>query len=288
MKRVHDDDRQIGRILSRREVLALFGVVGAGLLASCAAPITATVAPTLQPATVVPPASTATIAAAKPTLAPSAPTTTVSAPTPQAPASTAASNVAALPACVVRPEVTEGPYYVDENLNRADIRSDPGTSVVKEGGLLTLTFRVSQIAGGGCTPLPNAKVDIWHCDAAGVYSDVTDRTFSTKGQKFLRGFQMTDANGVATFTTIYPGWYPGRAIHIHFKVSPTANTVLTSQVFFDDAFSDQVLLQAPYSAKTGRRTLNSTDGIYKPQLLAAAARVANGYAATFDIGVQMG
>ena len=90
---------------------------------------------------------------------------------------------------MVHPEVTEGPYYVDEDLNRSDIRSDPSTGAVKDGALLTLTFNVSQVSGSGCTPLEGAKVEIWHCDAAGVYSDVSDPGFNTKGQKFLRGFQ---------------------------------------------------------------------------------------------------
>jgi protocatechuate 3,4-dioxygenase beta subunit len=100
--------------------------------------------------------------------------------------------------------VTEGPYYVDEDLNRGDIRSDPATGVVKEGALLELTFNVSQISEAGCTPLEGAKVEVWHCDAAGIYSDVSDPGFDTQGQKFLRGYQVTDATGQATLLTIYP------------------------------------------------------------------------------------
>jgi protocatechuate 3,4-dioxygenase beta subunit len=82
------------------------------------------------------------------------------------------------------------------------IRSDPTTGAVKAGALLALTFNVSQIAGGDCTPLAGATVDVWHCDALGIYSDVSDSGFNTKGQKFLRGYQVTDANGTVTFTTI--------------------------------------------------------------------------------------
>jgi protocatechuate 3,4-dioxygenase beta subunit len=188
---------------------------------------------------------------------------------------------------VVRPEVTEGPYYVAEDLVRSDIRSDPSTGAVKEGTPLVLTFNVAQVASGGCTALQGATVEIWHCDAAGQYSDVTDRSFNTVGQKWLRGSQVTDANGVATFTTIYPGWYQGRAVHIHFKVHPTAGSVLTSQLFFDDALSQQVFTQAPYASKGSTPdTLNSNDGIYKDLLLLTVAKTDQGYAATFDIGVQ--
>jgi protocatechuate 3,4-dioxygenase beta subunit len=185
----------------------------------------------------------------------------------------------------VRPEATEGPYYVDEDLNRTDIRSDPGTGIVSAGIPLLLTFNVAQVAGSACTALQGAKVEIWHCDAAGVYSDVTDRGFTTVGQKFLRGYQITDANGQATFTTIYPGWYQGRTVHIHFKIHPSSSSVFTSQLFFNDAFSDQVFTQAPYAAKGQRSTLNSNDGIYNQQLLLAVSKNDQGYTATFEIGM---
>jgi protocatechuate 3,4-dioxygenase beta subunit len=221
-----------------------------------------------------------------------APTTAAAAsPTINAEAQTAAAtvevaNATAMPACVVRPEVTEGPYYVNEDLNRSDIRSDPSSGAVKEGIPLALTFKVSQVTSSGCAALPGAKVEIWHCDAAGIYSDVSDPGFNTKGQQFLRGYQVTDANGNAAFTTIYPGWYRGRAVHIHFKVHPDANTVFTSQLFFDDALSDQVFTQAPYASKGQRDTLNSNDNIYNPQLLVTTSQSGQGYAATFDIGIQ--
>ena len=82
---------------------------------------------------------------------------------------------------------------------------------------LTLTVALSQVAASGaCTPLANALVDMWHCDALGVYSDVSSQ--NTLGQRFLRGYQVSDANGQVQFLTIYPGWYAGRAVHIHFKV----------------------------------------------------------------------
>ena len=195
--------------------------------------------------------------------------------------------------CIVRPELTEGPYYVDEELNRSDIRSDPSTGTVKPGALLRLTFNVSQITGNACAALAGAVVDVWHCDALGVYSDVSDPSFHTVGQKFLRGYQITDANGAASFTTIYPGWYRGRAVHIHFKVRSAAGASsayeFTSQPFFDDTLTDQVHAQQPYAAK-GQRTLrNSGDGIYQQggsQMLLSVSQTSDGYAATFDIALQ--
>ncbi len=157
-----------------------------------------------------------------------------------------------MPACVARPALTEGPYFVDEKLNRSDIRSDPSDGSVRQGALLALTFRVSQLTNA-CAPLGGASVDVWHCDAAGVYSDVSDPGFSTVGKKFLRGYQVTDSSGVAKFTTIYPGWYQGRAVHIHFKIRSHTGSgsayEFTSQLFFDDNITDQVYTQAPYSAK---------------------------------------
>ena len=191
---------------------------------------------------------------------------------------------------MVRPEVIEGPYYVDEDLNRSDIRSDPSTGAVKDGALLTLTFNVSQVSGSGCTPLEGAKVEIWHCDAAGVYSDVSDPGFNTKGQKFLRGFQTTGANGQATFVTIYPGWYSGRTVHIHFKIhhnTSEQSKVFTSQLFFDDSFTDQVFAKEPYASKGQRITLNSNDNIYQDALRVDVAQANDGYATSFDIGLQL-
>jgi protocatechuate 3,4-dioxygenase beta subunit len=195
--------------------------------------------------------------------------------------------------CVVRPELTEGPYYVDEELNRSDIRTDPSDGTVKPGALFGLTFNVSRASSGACAPLADAIVDVWHCDALGVYSDVSDPGFNTVGKKFLRGYQVTDANGVARFTTIYPGWYQGRAVHVHFKVRSAAGASsayeFTSQLFFDDALTDQVHAQEPYAAK-GQRTLrNSGDGIYNEggsQLVLNVTQTSDGYAATFTIALD--
>jgi protocatechuate 3,4-dioxygenase beta subunit len=195
--------------------------------------------------------------------------------------------------CVVRPELTEGPYYVDEELLRSDIRSDPSDGTIRPGALLALTFNVSTAASNACSPLAGAIVDMWHCDALGVYSDVSDPSFNTSGKKFLRGYQVTGSDGVARFTTIYPGWYQGRAVHIHFKIRSAASAAsayeFTSQLFFDDSLTDQVHATEPYASK-GQRTLrNSGDGIYNgggSQLVLDVTGTADGYAATFNIALD--
>jgi protocatechuate 3,4-dioxygenase beta subunit len=198
-----------------------------------------------------------------------------------------------MPACVVKPQQTEGPYFVDERLNRSDIRVDPSDSLVRQGVPLRLVFQISQINNDACTPLKDAIVDVWHSDAEGVYSDVNDRSFSTIGKKFLRGYQVTDANGVAEFVTIYPGWYPGRTVHIHFKIRTglAAQQVdeFTSQLYFDDAITDQVHGQAPYAAKGQRTQKNDQDGIFRgggEQLLLQLTETAAGYEGRFNLGLE--
>ncbi|MEW6492441.1 MAG: intradiol ring-cleavage dioxygenase [Cyanobacteriota bacterium] len=198
------------------------------------------------------------------------------------------------PTCVVRPQQTEGPYFVDEKLNRSDIRLDPSDGSVKQGVPLRLVFHVSQIDGRSCRPLTGAAVDIWHCDALGVYSDVTDPSFSTFGKKSLRGYQVTDANGTVEFVTIYPGWYPGRTVHIHFKIRTDSASQrgyeFTSQLYFDDSLTDQIHAQAPYSAKGQRTQRNDRDGIFRDggeQLMLQLTKDAQGYVGIFDIGLQL-
>jgi protocatechuate 3,4-dioxygenase beta subunit len=204
-----------------------------------------------------------------------------------------AAKTSSLPGCIVRPEETEGPYFVDEKLLRSDVRSDPATGKVSDGIPLWLKFKVSQI-GSSCSPLAGAWVDIWHCDSSGVYSDAQDPSFNTKGQKFLRGYQITDSSGLAQFVTIYPGWYEGRAVHIHFKIrtlsGKTFTHEFTSQLFFDDTLSDQIFKLKPYSNKPGTRSVrNANDGIYRnggSQLLLEVTKEGAGYTGTFDIALK--
>jgi protocatechuate 3,4-dioxygenase beta subunit len=245
------DDAPVGRLLSRREILALLGASGVAALAGC------------RPSRDV------------------------------AEAGSAAGSV--LPSCIVRPEQTEGPYFVDARLDRSDIRSDPATGAVKAGTPLALAFVVSRVGqGASCTPIAGAHVDLWQCDAEGIYSGVRDPSFDTTGQQWLRGYQVTDATGTARFTTIYPGWYRGRTVHVHFKVrtEPAAarGYEFTSQIYFDDALTDVVHAREPY-ARMGQRTVrNERDGIFRrngSQLMLAVSEDGPAYQGTFHVGLQM-
>lgn len=250
------DDHSVGRILTRREALAALGVGGGALAvgrwALGAGPDVGSIAQGRQIAR-------------------------------------------ALPACVVRPEQTEGPFFVDTKLDRSDIRSDPSTGAVSEGAPLTLGFSVSQIAGGACTVLAGALVDVWQCDAAGVYWGVDEdgAPAGARERQFLRGHQRTDENGVARFTTIFPGWYRGRAVHVHFKVRTDVAGrpyEFTSQLYFDEALIDRVHALEPYAARGRRRTTNADDGIFGDggeSLMARVSEAGAGYAATFDIGLDL-
>lgn len=146
----------------------------------------------------------------------------------------------------------------------------------------------------GCQPVEGAQVDVWHCDALGRYSDVDDPRFSTLGQKFLRGYQRTDAQGEAKFLTIYPGWYPGRAVHIHIKVrtalEATGGYAFTSQMYFPDSLTDEVHSQLPYAGKGERWTRNQDDRIFRrggDRLLLSPTRTISGYEAIFAIALQI-
>jgi protocatechuate 3,4-dioxygenase beta subunit len=201
--------------------------------------------------------------------------------------------------CIVTPQQTEGPYFVDERLRRADIRSDPSNGSVKEGLTLTLeigVFVVNGVNKAACAPLSGAMVDIWQCDAGGIYSDVVDEGFNTIGKKFLRGYQVTDADGKVQFVTIYPGWYPGRTPHIHFKIRTgpgyAQTREFTSQFYFDDKTSDAVFARQPYAGRKERqpRTRNGEDGIFQRggnQLMLALTETKAGYSTRFDVGLDM-
>jgi protocatechuate 3,4-dioxygenase beta subunit len=243
------DDIPTGRVLTRREALALLGSTGALLLLGSSH---------------------------------STPGTSVA-------------NRARYP-CVVRPASTQGPYFVDERLHRSDLRSDPTDGSVKEGVLLAVTLNVSSLSQGGCQPLEGAIVDLWQCDAEGVYSDAKDpRYFDTRGKKFLRGYQVTDKKGLAKFITIYPGWYPGRTVHIHYKIrspeSAKSPYEFVGQMYFPEKTSDRVYANPPYSARGKRTVSNLTDRIFNSdggrQSMLVVSPVKDAYIGTFDVALDL-
>jgi protocatechuate 3,4-dioxygenase beta subunit len=183
--------------------------------------------------------------------------------------------------CVLSPEMTEGPYYVAADAKiRKDIRAG------QAGTPLALKLGVANVAS--CKPVKNAAVDIWHASAGGVYSD--EQQNNTVGRTFLRGVQKTNANGIATFMTIYPGWYPGRTVHIHVKVHVGGNVIHTGQLFFDDALTDSVFRKAPYAGRGSRDTRNSNDSIYVnggSRSLLTVKKQGAGYVATIWMGVHV-
>jgi protocatechuate 3,4-dioxygenase beta subunit len=153
--------------------------------------------------------------------------------------------------CVLTPETTEGPYYISGEKLRRDITDGkPGTR---------LDLALTVVDASTCRPIKGATVDIWHCDAGGVYSGFGA---GASNRRFLRGKQKTDAHGVAHFKTIYPGWYPGRTVHIHVKVYIGGNVVHTGQLFFSDAVTDAAYRKAPYSRRPNREPRNPGDAIY--------------------------
>jgi protocatechuate 3,4-dioxygenase beta subunit len=246
---MENDDTPVGRVLSRREVLALFGIGGIGLIgvrASRAEPLEA--------------------------------------------------GSRGAPACVVRPEQMEGPYFVDEKLHRVDIRTDPADGAERPGVPLDVELRLTKVVAGTCAPLVGATVDLWQCDALGVYSDVKDfqGRFDTRGQKFLRGYQVSDRTGVVRFQTVYPGWYEGRTVHLHVKVRTPVeggkHHDFTSQLYFDDSHNEAVFARAPYASKGKGWLRNSQDGIFRSggtSLVLDLSRKGIGYSGTFDLGVDL-
>ena len=269
---MENDDKPIGQILSRRDALKLLGVGSAAFLAACAAPEeTSTLAPTEQ----ITPAATLEST--------------------QLPVTQVSSTASAVLDCVVRPEMTIGPYFVDEQLNRSDIRINSADNTVREGVPLTLNVVVASVGGNSCTPIEGAQVDIWHCDAQGQYSGVSDQGSDTSGQDFLRGYQLTNTGSGVQFQTIFPGWYSGRAVHIHFTIrtkgADGADYQFTSQFFFDDTLTDQVHALEPYASNGQRDTRNSNDNIYSgggdQLLLNLHGDTTGGHAGSMSIGLDL-
>jgi protocatechuate 3,4-dioxygenase beta subunit len=183
---------------------------------------------------------------------------------------------AGLVTCVLTPEQTEGPFYVaGEKVRRNITEGRPGTP---------LTLRLRVVNASNCKGIKNAAVDIWHTDALGVYSGVQGSSGT-----FMRGIQRTDANGLAVFKTVYPGWYNGRTVHIHVKVHLGGNVVHTGQLYFPDSVTDRVYANAPYSSRAGRDTRNAADSIYRnggSKSVLGLRRSGAGYVASLTMGVH--
>lgn len=171
--------------------------------------------------------------------------------------------------CRQSAELTEGPFYFDVDKIRSDIRED------REGVKLRLGVRVRDAAA--CEPIPNAVVDVWHCDAEGSYAEEPDT--------YCRGAQVTNREGIAEFTTVYPGWYPGRTVHIHAKVHLDRETVLTTQLYFDDAVSARVFVEDPYPGESNRDGFNVSDGLYSRDLELTLSEEREGYLGLITLDV---
>lgn len=190
--------------------------------------------------------------------------------------------------CTLTVQQTEGPYYFDADSIRSDIREG------RDGARLRLAIRVRD--ADSCDPLPNAVVDIWHCDAGGVYSGFEAASTGAGGgpggggptdeEKYLRGAQVTNSDGIVEFVTIYPGWYRGRTVHIHAKVHVDNQSALTTQFYFDDDVTERVYAGKPYSEHSGRDQLNESDGIFDESLLLDLSKEDDGYVGVISLDVQ--
>ena len=183
--------------------------------------------------------------------------------------------------CWLTPQETAGPFWFDPHLDRGDIRED------RKGVPLRLALT---LVDAECRPIEGARIDVWHCDKDGLYSGYEQPEGDTSGEKFLRGSQVTDASGQARFTTIYPGWYAGRATHLHFKARSGATTYVTSQFAFPDAVNDAVY-RTPLYRERGRNPMRTgRDGVFRSEdldrlVLGVTADGKGGYDAAYRIGV---
>lgn len=169
------------------------------------------------------------------------------------------------PVCVLTPRQTEGPFYFNAGQVRKDITEGrPG---------IPLRLVVSVVTASSCEPLPDAVVDVWHCDAGGVYSGFVNRRagerVDAREDDFMRGIQVTNEDGVAELETIYPGWYQGRLTHIHFKVHLDERTMVTSQWYFPDGITQEVYAREPYKARGQNTTAPSRDRVLRADQLDA-------------------
>lgn len=238
--------------------------------------------------------------------------------------------------CQMTSEETQGPYWFDVDSIRSDVREG------HPGSRLDLALRVQDVsgcsAGGTAQPVPDAVVEIWHCDAGGVYSgfessspgggqggpsdggpggpapgggpgsggpggggdptgggNLSDGSYSEGDSQaspgddgtFLRGAQVAGGDGIVRFTTIYPGWYRGRPVHIHLSVHLDRSTVLTSQLYFDESLNAAVFATSPYGEHTGRDTFNDGDGIFDESGMLTTRATDDGHLAVINLGVDV-
>jgi protocatechuate 3,4-dioxygenase beta subunit len=246
-----NNDRAHEKRLDRREVIRIIGAAGAAAVAAACGSETAT-----TPSAV---ASTVTTAAGT-----------------GAAAGTSSSN----DACAVSPNETEGPYPSKSDIFRSDIREN------RQGVPLALTIRVINVSNG-CAPLANANVEIWQCDAAGNYSEYGSQT----AQTYLRGIQTTDANGQVSFMTVYPGWYQGRATHIHIEVTMSGRSVKVTQIAFPETINSAVYATGVYASRGSNPTSNLQDGIFadslSSELVTPSGNPTAGYSASYQVGVSV-
>jgi protocatechuate 3,4-dioxygenase beta subunit len=186
--------------------------------------------------------------------------------------------------CAVAPSETAGPFASRTDLVRRDIRED------REGLSLTLAITVVN-ARASCRPVAGATVDVWHCDALGRYSEYAQPGYDGRGATFLRGLQKTDADGKATFVTVYPGWYPGRATHIHVEVTKDGRTSKVTQIAFPEDANAAVYGTGVYAARGSNPTSNARDGLFADSLDAQIAALngspVSGYTAAFQLGIAL-
>jgi len=167
--------------------------------------------------------------------------------------------------CIVTASDVEGPYFLDLDLVRNDITEGyPGVP-------LRVYLRIH--GASSCAPIENAVVDVWHCEAQGVYSGFAVK--GTQGLTYLRGVQLTPQNGLVWFDTIYPGFYAGRTSHVHVKVRPNAGAELTTQLYFPQSVNERVSGLAPYLGG-GPITTNAQDGFFDPERVFTLRRDPNG------------
>jgi hypothetical protein len=208
----------------------------------------------------------------------------------------ACGNAPASPECVLAAIGAAGPTWRDLPLNRSDLRwnSNAVGEDPRPGVHLTLRLELVTQSTEICRPLRGARVDVWHCDAQGAYSDIEN--LDTVGQDFLRGYQISDEWGRVTFVTVYPGWYTGRAVHVHARVRlfdpyGELSTDVSTQLFFDDAASDAVFATPAYGGRGMRDTRNAADSIYVPgqsPLVSLGGSLESGLEGSAEIAVQVG